>query len=52
MKRFSVPQVHSTGLSGTQFSTLKIAGINDPEGPKKHNNIEVRGNFLPLPYSP
>jgi hypothetical protein len=23
----------STGLSGTQFSTLNSAGINDPEGP-------------------
>jgi hypothetical protein len=25
----------STGLSGSQFSTLKSAGINDPEGPEK-----------------
>jgi hypothetical protein len=24
----------STGLSGTQFSTLNRAGINDPEGPE------------------
>jgi hypothetical protein len=52
MKRCNVPQVHSTGLSGTQFSTLKIAEINDPEGSENHNNTEVRGNFLPLPYSP
>jgi hypothetical protein len=32
----------STGLSGTQFSTLKSAGINDPEGPQKYNNTEVK----------
>jgi hypothetical protein len=29
-------------LSGTQFSTLKCAGINDPEGPEKYNNTEVK----------
>jgi hypothetical protein len=29
-------------LSGTQFSTLKSAGINDPEEPEKYNNIEVK----------
>jgi hypothetical protein len=27
-------------LSGTQFSTLNSAGINDPEGPEKYNNTE------------
>jgi hypothetical protein len=31
----------STGLSGTQFSTLS-ADINDPEGPEKYNNTEVK----------
>jgi hypothetical protein len=30
----------STGLSGTQFSTLNSAGINDPEGPEKYNNTK------------
>jgi hypothetical protein len=30
------------GLSGTQFSTLNSAGINDPEGPEKYNIIEVK----------
>jgi hypothetical protein len=29
-------------LSSTQFSTLNSAGINDPEGPKKYNNTEVK----------
>jgi hypothetical protein len=29
-------------LSGTQFSTLNSAGINDPEGPEKYNNTEVK----------
>jgi hypothetical protein len=32
----------STGLSGTQFSTLNSAGINDPEGPEKYNNTEEK----------
>jgi hypothetical protein len=32
----------STGLSESQFSTLKIAGINDPKGPEKYNNTEVK----------
>jgi hypothetical protein len=32
----------STGLSGTQFSTIKSAGINDLEGPKKYYNTEVK----------
>jgi hypothetical protein len=43
----------NTGLSGTQFSTLNSAGINDPEGPEKYNNTEVkyvRDNFLQLPH--
>jgi hypothetical protein len=31
-----------TGLSGTQFSTLNSAGINDPEGPEKYINTEVK----------
>jgi hypothetical protein len=29
-------------LSSTQFSTLNSAGINDPEGPEKYNNTEVK----------
>jgi hypothetical protein len=29
-------------LSGTQFSTLNSAGINDPKGPEKYNNTEVK----------
>jgi hypothetical protein len=32
----------SNGLSGTQFSTLNSDGINDPEGPEKYNNTEVK----------
>jgi hypothetical protein len=38
----------STGLSGTKFSTLKSAVVNDPEGPEKYNNNEVKygGNFF------
>jgi hypothetical protein len=28
--------------SGTQFSTLNSAGINDPERPEKYNNTEVK----------
>jgi hypothetical protein len=32
----------STGLSGTQFSTLTIVGINGPERPEKYNNNEVK----------
>jgi hypothetical protein len=31
----------SIGLSGTQFSTLNSAGINNPEGSEKYNNTEV-----------
>jgi hypothetical protein len=29
-------------LSDTQFSTLNSASINDPEGPEKYNNTEVK----------
>jgi hypothetical protein len=32
----------STDLSGTQFSILNSAGINDPEGPEKYNNTEKK----------
>jgi hypothetical protein len=38
MKKSNNP---STGLSGTQFSTLKSAGIDDHGGPEKYNNTEV-----------
>jgi hypothetical protein len=31
----------STSLSGTQFSTLKSVGINDPKGPENYNNTEI-----------
>jgi hypothetical protein len=34
---------HSTGLTGTQFSTLYRAGINDPEGPEKYNTEVKNG---------
>jgi hypothetical protein len=30
----------STILSGVQFSTLKNAGINEPEGLEKYNNTD------------
>jgi hypothetical protein len=29
-------------MSGSQFSTLNSAGINDPEGQEKYNNTEVK----------
>jgi hypothetical protein len=32
----------SADLSGTQFSTLNSAGINDPEEAEKYNNTEVK----------
>jgi hypothetical protein len=32
----------STGLSGSQFSTQKSAGINDPKGPEKYYNTEMK----------
>jgi hypothetical protein len=38
----NIPHAPSTGLSGTQFSTLKSARINDPEEPEKYNNTESR----------
>jgi hypothetical protein len=31
----------STGLSGTQISTLKNAGLNYLKGPEKYSNTEV-----------
>jgi hypothetical protein len=31
---------HSTGMCGTQFSTFKIAGINDPEGPENITTLK------------
>jgi hypothetical protein len=34
MKKCNIPHALSTGLSGTQFSTLKHIGIKDPEGPE------------------
>jgi hypothetical protein len=30
----------STGLSGTEFSTLNSAGINDPEGQKNITTLK------------
>jgi hypothetical protein len=39
------PSRPGTVLSGTQFSTLNSAGINDPERPEKYNT-EVQSNFL------
>jgi hypothetical protein len=33
---------HPSRPLGTQFATLNSAGINDPEGPEKYNNTEVR----------
>jgi hypothetical protein len=43
MNKCNIPHAPpSTGLSGTQFSTLKSAGINDPKGPEKYNNTEVK----------
>jgi hypothetical protein len=35
------PHAPGTGFSGTQFSTLNNAGINDPEGPENYNNTEA-----------
>jgi hypothetical protein len=42
MNKCNNPHAPSTGLSGTQLSTLNSAGINDPEGPEKYNNTEVK----------
>jgi hypothetical protein len=36
------PSFPSTGLIGTQISTVKIAGLNDPEEAGKYNNAEVK----------
>jgi hypothetical protein len=41
-EKFKIPHAPSTCFSGTQLSTLKSAGLNDPEGPEKHNNTEVK----------
>jgi hypothetical protein len=41
-EKYNFPNAPSTGLSGTQFSTLKSVGINDPEEPEKYNNTEVK----------
>jgi hypothetical protein len=41
MKKYII-HAPSTGLSGTQFSKLKSAGLNDPDGPEKYNNTEVK----------
>jgi hypothetical protein len=38
----------STGLSGTQFSTLKSVGINDPEILEKYNIPEVKYQATPF----
>jgi hypothetical protein len=42
MIKCNISHAPSTGLSGTQFSTLKSAGLNDPEGPEKYNNTELK----------
>jgi hypothetical protein len=42
MNKSNIPHAPGTGLSGTQFSTLNSARINDPEGPEKYNNTEVK----------
>jgi hypothetical protein len=34
----NIPHTSSTGLSGSQFSTLKSAELNDAEGPQNYNN--------------
>jgi hypothetical protein len=38
MNKCNIPHAPGTGLSGTQFSTLNSAGINDPEGPEQYNH--------------
>jgi hypothetical protein len=42
MNKCNIPHAPSTGLGGTQFSTPKSAGINDPEGPEKYKYTEVK----------
>jgi hypothetical protein len=44
MKKCTLLTSPSTDLSGTQFSTLKRVGINDPEGPEKYIITEVKTN--------
>jgi hypothetical protein len=36
---------NSTGLSGTQFSTLKRALLKDPEGPEKITTLKYGATF-------
>jgi hypothetical protein len=42
MNKCNIPHAPSTGLSGTQLSTLNIVGINYPEGPEKYINTDVK----------
>jgi hypothetical protein len=42
MNKFNISHAPSTGLNGTQFSTLDSAGINDPKRPEKYNNTELK----------
>jgi hypothetical protein len=42
MKMCDIPYSQNTGLSGTQYATLKSAGLNYPEGLDKYNNTEVK----------
>jgi hypothetical protein len=42
MKSETYLMSHNTGLSGTQFSKFKNAGINDIEGSKTYHNSEVK----------
>jgi hypothetical protein len=46
------PKPPNTGLSGTQFSTHNSAGINDPEGPEKYNNTEMKYGATQPPMPP
>jgi hypothetical protein len=43
MKKCNTPYTTNIGLSGTQFSTLKSALINDPERPEKY--IDTEGKY-------
>jgi hypothetical protein len=47
----SVLDAPSTGLSAYKFSTLECAGINDPEGPEKFNNTEVKFILTSMAFS-
>jgi hypothetical protein len=38
MNTYNIPHAPTTGLSGTQFSTLNNPGINDPKSPEKYND--------------